>query len=88
MVTTVVVPKRRIAFGALLSEAPWDGRAKSPALLRIPATVAARVAAPAPQSGRLPAPKQRKRLPFGQLLASAPWKGPRPAPADAPTPEA
>ena len=78
---------RRVAWGVLLADAPWDGRPRAVAPLAIPATEAGLVplAEPSrPAEGAPPRPK--KRSPFGQLLASAPWAG-RPVRAPLMTPD-
>ncbi len=78
---------RRVAWGVLLSAAPWDGRPRAVAPLAIPATAAGLVppAEPTRLAGDTP-PRPKKRSPFGELLASAPWAGP-PAHAHPATPE-
>ena len=69
-----------------MTDAPWDGVAKEPTPVRIPATLAGRVAEPPADAVLVAAtPRVRKRLPFGVLLASAPWAGPTPVGAAAPT---
>ena len=79
--------RRRVAWGSLLADAPWDGRPRAVAPIAIPATAAGRVSTPDfGGDGLDPTPRRPKRLPFGALLASAPWAA-RPtfaAPAVAP----
>jgi len=67
---------RRVAWGSLLADAPWDGRPRAVAPILAPATAAGR-AAPAEVSplsaGPGTVPRSRKRVPLGALLANAPW---------------
>lgn len=60
-------PRRR-PWGHLWAAAPWDGKARAPEPLRIPATDAALIDTPAPL-GTL----SLKRRPWGRLFALAPW---------------
>jgi hypothetical protein len=66
----VPTPRRR-PWGQLWAAAPWDGKARPPAPVRMPNTDAALIDTPPPAggSGRL------RRLAFGRLLAAAPWTG-------------
>jgi hypothetical protein len=63
------VPRRRQPWGAVLSNAPWDGKPIAPEPTRMPNTLAA----PLPTSTR--APTSRKRQAFGSLLQATPWAG-------------
>lgn len=67
---------RRVAWGSLLADAPWDGRPRATTPILVPATVAGR-ASPAevgpPAVGPGATPRSRKRVPLGALLANAPW---------------
>ena len=69
---------RRVAWGVLLSDAPWDGRPREVVPLAIPATAAGLTPLTQIHDAGPTTPRPRKRLPFGSLLASAPWAG-RPA---------
>ncbi len=70
---------RRVAWGTLMTDAPWDGRPRAAAPIHAPATAAGRAAAIDPvDPGFGPPPRSRKRVPLGALLANAPWAA-RPA---------
>ena len=66
---------RRVAWGVLFSDAPWDGRPREVVPLAIPATVAGLTPFVEAHDAGPTTPRPRKRLPFGSLLASAPWAG-------------
>lgn len=64
---------RRQPWGSVWATAPWDGRARQPDPVRMPATAAAPVPAAA-------AAVPLRRRAFGRLLQAAPWAGPPAAP--------
>jgi hypothetical protein len=66
--------RKRLAWGALWSEAPWDGRKKEPTPIQIPATAATRMAVMVPV---VMGSEKRilRRMPLGRLLKSLPWAG-------------
>ena len=79
---------RRVAWGSLLADAPWDGRPREAAPIHVPATAAGRAATPDYGDPELAAtPRSRKRVPFGVLLATAPWAARPVATAPAVAPE-
>lgn len=78
-----MMPRKRLAWGSLWSDAPWDGKPKTPTPIAIPATLAARVPVSVPEiiaGGK----RVLRRLPFGKLLAGVPWSG-KPAATVSPT---
>jgi len=69
-----MMPRKRLPWGSLWSDAPWDGKLKTPTPIVIPATLAARVPASVPEivaGGK----RMLRRLPFGKLLSGVPWSG-------------
>jgi hypothetical protein len=73
-----MITRKRIGWGALWSEAPWDGKRREPVPIQIPATLASRVAVNVPVA--VGAEKRvLRRMPLGRLLSALPWGG-RPQP--------
>jgi hypothetical protein len=66
--------RKRLAWGTLWSEAPWDGQKKEPTPIQIPATAAAKIAVTVPVI--IGAEKRvLRRMPLGKLLRTLPWAG-------------
>jgi len=69
-----MMPRKRLPWGSLWSDAPWDGKPKQQTPIAIPATLAARVPVSVPEfvvNGKRPL----RRMSFGKLLAGVPWSG-------------